>query len=160
VGRFSANQFSLGLTPIPLTITVNTVAGAEVLLNGQSIGSANGQGVLSKSEVLPGTYDVEVRLAGYDPFHYKDHLSPPRAPVYAQLHISQARIKQMEDERSQAQEKQQRIQLLIRTAQQQFNSRQYQAALASVDEALKLEPGNAGAQQFRNRVVQTINILK
>jgi hypothetical protein len=160
MGWLSSNRFSFHLTPIPLTLRINTMPGADVLLNGQSVGAANNQGVFIKSGVMPGDYRIQVTLAGYTPFNLTQHLSPPFAQFYAGLNISQERIRQMQDEQRRAQENAGRVQQLLRTAQQQFNSRQYQAALASVDEALKLEPGNVAAQQLKTRVVQTINILK
>jgi uncharacterized protein HemY len=109
---------------------------------------------------MPGDYDIQVTLAGYSPFHIRRHLSPKLEQMYAGLNISQERVQQMQDEQRRGQENAVKVQQLLRTAQQQFNSRQYQAALAAVDEALKLEPGNVAAQQLKTRVVQTINILK
>src|SRR5271157_3142441 len=41
MGWLSGNRFSFQLKPVPLTLTVNTAPGAEVLLNGQSMGTAN-----------------------------------------------------------------------------------------------------------------------
>jgi hypothetical protein len=160
MGWFSGNRFSFQLKPIPLTLTVNTAPGAEVLLNGQSVGTANNQGAFVKAGVMPGDYDIQVTLAGYSPFHIRRHLSPKFEQMYAGLSVSQERVRQMQDEQRRTQENAAKVQQLLRTAQQQFNSRQYQAALAAVDEALKLEPGNAVAQQLKTRVVQTINILK
>ena len=160
MGWFSGNRFSFKLKPIPLTLTVNTAPGAEVLLNGQSMGTANNQGAFVKAGVMPGDYDIQVTLAGYTPFRLRRHLSPKFEQMYAGLNISQDRVRQMQEEQRRAQENAVQVQQLLRTAQQQFNSRQYQAALAAVDEALKLEPGNVTAQQLKTRVVQTINILK
>jgi len=116
--------------------------------------------VFVKTGVMPGDYEIQVTMAGYTPFHQTRHLSPRFEQVYAGLNISQQRIQQIQDEQRRAQENALKVQQLLRTAQQQFNSRQYQAALASVEEALKLEPENVGAQQLKTRVVQTINILK
>jgi hypothetical protein len=134
--------------------------GAEVLLNGKSIGTANSQGVFIKTDVMPGDYDIQVTMSGYNPFHQTGHLSPPFQQVYAGLNVSRERIQQIQEERQQAQANALKVQQLLRNAQQQFNSRQYQAALAGVEEALKLQPANADAQQLKTRIVQTINILK
>ncbi len=160
MGWLSGNRFSFQLTPIPLTLTVRTVPGAEVLLNGQSAGTANDQGVFVKAGVMPGDYDIQVTLAGYRPFHLRRHLSPKFEQMYAGLNISQERMQQMQEERQYAQQNAARIQQLLGSARQQFNSRQYKAALATVDEALRIEPANAGAQQLKNQIVQTMNILK
>ena len=160
MGWLSGNHFSFQLTPIPLTLRINTMPGAEVLLNGQSAGTANNQGIFVKPGVMPGDYRIQVTLPGYTPFNLTQHLSPPFAQFYAGLNVSQEKIRQMQEEQQRAQENAARFQQLLRTAQQQFGSRQYQAALTAVDEALKLEPGNVAAQQLKTRIVQTINILK
>lgn len=160
MGWLSDNRFSFQLTPIPLTLTVNSMPGAEVLLNGKSIGTANSQGVFIKTDVMPGDYDIQVTMSGYNPFHQTGHLSPPFQQVYAGLNVSRERIQQIQEEQQQAQANALKVQQLLRNAQQQFNSRQYQAALAGVEEALKLQPANADAQQLKTRIVQTINILK
>ena len=160
MGWLSSNRFSFHLTPIPLTLQVNTVPGAEVLLNGQNAGTANNQGVFVKPGLMPDDYDIQVTMAGYNPFHEKRHLSPRFEQVYVGLSVSQERIRQMQEEQRQAQENTAKVQQLLRTAQQQFSSRQYQAALTTVDDALKLDPENAGAQQLKTRVARTIDILK
>jgi len=156
----SSNQFSFHLTAVPLTLTVNTNPGASVFLNGQAMGIANNQGILVKSGVTPGDYDIEVSLTGYNAFRQHRHLSPRFAQIYAQLYISQERIQALQEEQRRAQQNAAQFQQLFASAQREFNSRQYQPALAAIDEALKLEPGNQPAQQLRSRIVQTINILR
>ncbi len=160
MGWLSGNRFSFRLVPIPLTLTVNTAPGAEVLLNGQSVGTANNQGVFVKAGVMPGDYDIQVTLAGYSPFHIRRHLSPRFEQMYAGLNVSQERLLQMQEEQRRAQENAVKVQQLLGSARQQFNSRQYKAALGTVDEALKIEPGNAWAQQLKNQIVQTMNVLR
>lgn len=160
VGWLSGNTFSLQLTPIPLTLTVNTMPAAEVLLNGQSAGSANSQGLFVKEGVTPGEYDIQVRLPGYNTFTQHRHLSPRFVQVFAGLNMSRERVEQIEQEQRRAQENASKVQQLMASARQKFNSRQYQAALASVEEALQIDPSNALAQQLKNQVVQTINILR
>jgi hypothetical protein len=160
LGWLSGNRFSFHLTPIPLTLTVNTMPGAEVVLNGQSVGTANNQGAFVKTGVMPGDYDIQVTLAGYSPFQVRRHLSPKFEQMYAGLNISQEHLHQMQEEQRRAQENAGKVQHLLGSARQQFNSRQYQAALGTVDEALRIEPGNTGAQQLKNQIVQTMSILR
>ncbi len=160
LGWLSSNHFSFQLTPIPLTLMINTVPGAEVLLNGQSAGVSNNQGVFVKAGVMPGDYDIQVTLAGHSPFHQKRHLSPKLERVFAWLNVSQERMQQMQEEQRHNQENAIKVQQLLGSARQQFNSRQYKAALASVDQALRIDPANSGAQQLKNQIVQTMNILR
>jgi hypothetical protein len=93
MGWLSGNRFSLQLKPLPLTLTVFTAAGADVQLNGQSVGTANQQGVFAKNDVLPGDYDIQVTLSGYTPFHAHRHLSPKFERLYAGLTVNQVRTR-------------------------------------------------------------------
>lgn len=89
MGWLSKNRFSLQLKPLPLTLTIFTAPGADVQLNGQSVGTANNQGVFAKNDVMPGDYDIQVTLSGYTPFHVRRHLSPKFERLYAGLSVSQ-----------------------------------------------------------------------
>jgi len=160
IGLFSDNRFAFQLIPVPLTLRVNTLPGAQVLLNGHSAGTANNQGVFVKDGIMPGDYRIQVTLAGYTPFEESGHWSPRAHYVNAWLRVSQERVRQMDEEQRRAQENATKIQQLLGTARQAFNSRQYKSALASVDEALRLEPSNAAGQQLKAQIVQTMNILK
>lgn len=161
VSLLSANRFPFQLKPIPLTLTVNTIPGAEVSLNGQSQGNANSQGVFSKDGVNSGIYDILVTLPGYSSFsRARYHLSPASNSLDASLTISPERQRQMQEELQRELQGAERSRQLVIAARQQFNARQYEAALQSVDEALKIQPGNVEAQQLRSQVVQTMNILK
>jgi len=76
------------------------------------------------------------------------------------LNISPARLQQMEAERQRAEQGIARFEGLLRTAQNQFAARQYKPALASVEEALKIQPGEARATRLRNQIQQTLSILR
>jgi hypothetical protein len=89
LGWLSGNRFSFQLIPIPLTLRINTMPGAQILLDDQSAGTANGQGVFIKPGVMPGYYRIQVRHAGYSPFILAQHLSPPVAQIDAGLKASQ-----------------------------------------------------------------------
>jgi Tfp pilus assembly protein PilF len=60
------------------------------------------------------------------------------------------------EQQRQAQANTERYNRLLTMARQQFHSRQYRTALSSIDEALKIDPGDATAQQLRKQIVQTI----
>lgn len=160
IGLFSENRFAFQLIPVPLTLRVNTLPGAQVLLNGQSAGTANNQGFFFKDGIMPGEHRLQVTLPGYAPYEESGHWSPPMHNVSPWLRVSQEHVRQMEEEQRRAQENAAKIQHLLGTARQEFNSRQYKSALTSVDEALRLEPSNAAGQQLKAQIVQTMNILK
>jgi PEGA domain len=156
----SGNNFSFTLQPVPVDLRVQTVPGAQISLNGQSSGYANNQGIFQKQGLNPGEYDITVSAPGYNPFQARQRLRPPAHQVYAYLSMTAERQRQIQQEQRAAQEKAQRFELLLRNAHQQFVTRHYPGALATVDQALQLQPGDARAQQLKNQIVQTMRILR
>ncbi|MCX7023512.1 MAG: PEGA domain-containing protein [Spirochaetes bacterium] len=57
----------------PLSLTIN-VAGAEIFLNGSSIGRAQGQQFAT--QVMPGTYALTIRAVGYADFNAQINVMP------------------------------------------------------------------------------------
>lgn len=159
-GWLSSNSFSFHLNPIPLTLQINTRPGATISLNNQTAGSADSEGVFQKQGILPGDYDIKVELSGYTPFHLTEHLSPKFARIYAGLRPTAERVRAEQEQQQELAANSAKAQELLAAARREFASRQYSSALASVNEALRLEPNNTQAQQLKNQIAQTMNILK
>ncbi len=154
------NRFRYDLKPIPATVRIDTLPGATVYLNGREAGRANGQGRYLSGELSPGEYDIEVKLAGYSPYVEHRRLRAGSTQVWTNLNPTAERLRQVEAEQQKASENAAQVQRLFSAAQQRFASRQYNAALESVNQALRLDPANAGALQLRDQIVQTMSILK
>jgi hypothetical protein len=159
-GWLSSNSFSFHLNPIPLTLQINTRPGATISLNNQTVGTADTDGVFQKQGIMPGDYDIKVDLSGYTPFHLAEHLSPKFARVYAFLRPTAERVRAEQEQQQQLAANAAQVQELLAAARREFTSRQYGSALASVNDALHLEPNNTQAQQLKDQIVQTMNILK
>ena len=153
VGWFSSHpQIKAELKPRPVELTVQTTAGAEVFLSGTSIGRAGQDGVLVKQNVLPGDYQISVKLSGYNEWNAQDHLGPPRKTLFAYLQISAEKIRQIEANRAQVFQH-------IGEARRLFAARNYQGSLATLNAALALDPQNNEAKSLRDQVDQTMKIL-
>jgi hypothetical protein len=160
VGWLSSNTFAYQLRPKVTSLLIRTNPDAQVSLNGQPAGNANQQGVFMKEGVNAGVYEIEVSLPGFTTWREKLHLGSPRSEFWAGLNISRERQQQMEAQQQQAQQNRVRFEQLLNTAQGQFRARQYKPALASVDEALKLQPNEPRAERLRSQIQQTMSILK
>jgi len=152
-GWFSDRNLTIKMNPRPVRFVVQTLPGAEVLSDGVSLGRADGNGHLETGNVVPGRHQVVVRRDGFMDWVQEGEVHPPEARISAYLAVSPERQRQVEENR-------QRLNELLRTAQQQFLARQFSNALGAVTEALKLDPNNGEAAALRNRIEQTIKILK
>jgi len=153
VGWFTGHAIRVEMKPLMVRLTVRTEPGAELLLNGNLLGAADSRGHFEKPDVLPGEYRLSVRLPGYTEWSGTLRLRPTEQGVDAPLQITPERQRQIEEKRAE-------MDRLLRVAQSQYTIRQYAAALQTVESALRIDPRNGLAQQLKERIVQTMNILK
>jgi hypothetical protein len=153
VSLFGADQFQLDLERRQVRLKVATVPGADVLLNGQKLGSADKGGVFSSDRVPAGDHELVVRSSGYEEWRSQVGLRDESAEIRAQLQMTFAKREEVGRQRNRAFE-------LMQNANVLFSSRNYRGALEAIEESIRLYPDNFGAVQLRERIVETINILQ
>lgn len=153
VGPVSNGPFHFELERRKVRLTVNTVPGAEVLLNGQSYGKADPSGTFANDQIPAGDYEMVVRLAGYEERRVSAGLHEDSSSVYAPLQMTPEKRAEIARQRERAFE-------LINEAESLFNRRSFQPALAAVEEAIRLNPEDFRAQQLRQRIVEIMQILQ
>lgn len=153
LGWLSGSAVQVNMQPRPVRLTLRSQSGAEVLLDDKSLGRADANGYFERDGLTPGQHKVTVRLEGYFQRAEALRLRPPEQQLELYLTITPERQRQIEVAR-------QEIYNRIRSARTLFSSREYQAAVQQVEGALKLDPENVEARQLRDRIVETMNILK
>jgi hypothetical protein len=154
LGWFSFNpHVRAELKPRPVELTIQTAPGAEVFLSGASIGRAGPNGVLKRSDVVPGDYKIDVKLGGYTEWSIREHLGPPKQTLLAYLQPSPERLREIEINRAQ-------VAHYIGEARRHFSARNYQAAVVALNQALELEPENGEAKYLRDQLDQIMKILE
>jgi hypothetical protein len=153
VGWFSFSpELQANLKPLPVELTVRTNAGAEVFLNNVSAGRAGQDGTFVRPDVIPGDYEIGVSLAGYTSWRAQTHLSPPSRTLWANLQITQEKVREIEAKRAE-------VTRHIADARRAFAGRDYHGALGALNAALALNPENSEAKSMRDQVDQTLKIL-
>ena len=152
VGWFWGSSITLTLTPRPVELTVRALPGSEVLVDGQPVGKVESDGQLRTNSVTPGMHHVAVRLAGYRDWEERFRARPPAIHFETWQPITEERRRQLE---AQAQQ----LSQLLSHANEQYRTRQYQAALQTVNQVLALDPQNGFAQQLKSRIEQTLKVL-
>lgn len=153
VGAFGEGRFQIDMERRKVKLTVNTMPGAEVFLDGQTFGKANPSGVFFHDQIPAGEYLIAIQLAGYEGANFRRGVHDDENSFRAQLQITQAKREEIARQRDRAFE-------LLQDASNLFGRRQYQAALTAVDESIRLFPDDYRAQQLRERIVETIKILQ
>lgn len=153
VSLFGGDQFQLDLERRQIRLSITTVPGAEVLLSGQKLGNADKGGVFSNDRVPAGDHELIVRSSGYEEWRSQVGLHEESETIRAALQMTQEKREEVGRQRNRAFE-------LMQQASVLFSNRNYQGALEAVEESIRLYPDNFGAIQLRERIVETINILK
>ncbi len=153
VGWFSFSpRARADLKPRPVELTIRTTPNAEVFLNGVSAGRAGEDGVFFKPDVVPGEYQIGVRLSGYTQWNTQGRLRPPNRQFWASLQMSPEKLLEIQENRA-------KIVQHIGEARRLFGARDYQGALAALGAALTIDPQNSEARSLREQVEQTMKIL-
>jgi hypothetical protein len=153
VGPFGGGNRHLEMERRKVRLIVQTLPGAEVLLDGRPLGKADATGVFSNSDVPAGDYSMIVRLQGYEEWQATAALHENETTIRTYLQMTPERRAELSRQRDRA------FELLIE-AESLFNSRNYRAALAAVDEAIRLNPEDGRAAQLRQRIVEIMQILQ
>jgi hypothetical protein len=152
-GWFSGRNLTLNMNPLPVRLIVQTAPAAEVLFDNVPLGHADANGRFETNGIFPGAHQVLVRQPGFLDWAQRLEIHPPELRISAYLVISPERQRHIEESRQQ-------VDGFLRTAQQQFLARQFSSALAAVTDALRLDPNNHEALTLRDRIEQTMKILK
>lgn len=153
VGLFGDGRYQVEMERRRIRLTVNALPGAEVFLDGQSFGKVSESGVFFSEQVPAGDYSVSVRLAGYEEWHSQAALHNDETSLRVTLRMTPERRAEIARQRDRAFE-------LMQDAATMFAKRNYKAALAAIEESLKLFPDDFRAQQLRDRIVETMRILQ
>ena len=153
VGWLLNHSFQAQLQPRHVRLRVNTAPKAEVIVDGASAGFADSNGAFTKEGFTAGVHQVVIRLSGYSDWTLRGNFRPEEARVNAYLQVNPEKAREVADQR-------QKVNLLIAQGRSRFAARQYQPALQSLEEALRIDPSNAEAQALRNRVQETLKILQ
>lgn len=152
VGWFTGHSVQLSLQPKPIRLVVQTEPGASVELDGQILGTADPRGVFLKEPVLPGKHTLKASLSGYDSAEANIEFTPPVFHWNLGLRISREHAQQLERDREES------AALVVRS-RDLFGKRQYHDALAAAERSLKLNSNNFEAQQLRDKIKETMQLL-
>lgn len=153
VGLFSGGQRQVELERRKIRLTLNTSPGAEVILDGKTIGRANDSGVFSSDQILAGDYQLTVRLPGYQEWRFDAGLHNETVSLRAGLRMTEEKRTEIARQRDQAYE-------LMQESAALFGRRNYRAALEVIERSIKLNPDDYRALQLRDRIVETLKILQ
>jgi hypothetical protein len=153
VGVFSGGQFSLELERRKVRLTFKLPSGAEVFLNEQSFGKANESGVFINEHIPAGDYLVAVRLPGYEEWRRSAGLHEESNEFHPSLQMTPEKRAEVARQRDRAFQ-------LLQEAEALFGRRNYSAALDAIQTSIRLFPEDYRALQLRDRIVETMKILK
>lgn len=133
--------------PVPtFPLTVITVPpGAKVQFDGQDAGTTGPDGTLVIPRASRGQHLVTVAAQGYPAWSNSVSIAAPLS-IRADLAAAAAAA-------------QQEVASHLGRAQMLYQQRQYQAAIAECDTALRLDPSNQEAANLKSQVQQTMSIL-
>jgi len=140
------------LKPRQVFLTVRTVPGAQIAINGTMVGQAGEDGVFIKQDAVAGHHRITVKRSGYEEWNAEEHLTSPRHIIWANLRISEQKIREIESNRAKS------LQYVL-DGRKLFGQRNYQGALTALNAALALDPESREARSLRDQVEQTIRIL-
>jgi hypothetical protein len=153
VGIFGDRDLMLEMERRKIRLTLNTVPGAEVFLNGQSYGNADQAGVFVNAEVPAGDYQIAIRQTGYEDRGFPAQLHESVESLRVMLDMTAEKRAEISRQREQAFE-------LLLQADTQYGRRLYQSALDSVQESIRINPEDSRAHRLRERIVETMKILQ